>query len=224
MRDVVRKDLLLSRRELVLNAFIITVSLGVLLSLGEHSARGVAFFAGLMAAVFPVTIVTREDKSGAMALSCSLPVTRRTIVRARYVLGVALAILGVFLALAVAVLVPTSTLPASALFSRSPVQLALSLALLVMSLMLPLTLRLGAMGLIALLVVLQVIGVVLLTVVQLTGSNADLWLITALVDGVRAVHGALGGPGFGLLLWVGLGGLLLASYRLSVHLFERREL
>ena len=101
---------------------------------------------------------------------------------------------------------------------------ALSLALLLMSLMLPLTLRLGAMGLIVLLVVLQVIGVILLTVVQLTGSNADLWLIAALVDGARGIRASLGATGFQLALWAGLCLLLLASYRVSVHLFERREL
>lgn len=224
MREVMLKDLLFSRRDLAINVFIITVTLGILSSLGDMSARAVAFFAGLMAAVFPVALVTREDKAGAMALSCSLPVTRRTIVRARYVLGVALAVLGVFVALTIAALIPTSSVPASALFSRSPLLLALALALLFMSLMLPLTLRLGAMGLIVLMVVLQVIGVILLTVVQLTGSNADLWLVTLLVDGVTRLRDALGVGPFQLLLLAGLGALVLASYALSVRVFQRREL
>jgi hypothetical protein len=224
MLETIRKDLLFCRRDLLINAFIIAVTLGILTSLDDMSVRATAVFAGLMAAVFPVVLVTREDKSNAVALACSLPVTRRTIVRARYVLGVALAALGVLLALFIAALLPTSTLPASALFSSSPLLLALSLALLLMSLMLPLTLRLGAVGLIVLLVVLQVIGVVLLTVVQLTGSNADLLLIGMLAEGVGAVREALGGVGFQLLIWLGLGGFLLASYGLAIHLFERREL
>lgn len=224
MRETIWKDLLLSGRDLLLSAFILALTLALLSGLDDMSARAVAVFAGLMAAVFPVTLVTREDKSKGVALACSLPVTRRTVVRARYVLGVALALAGVFLALAIVALLPTSSLSASVLFAAGPLLLSTSLALLFMGLMLPLTLRLGARGLIALLVGLQIVGVVLFTAMQLTAWNADLHLVEGLVDAVGSAHEALGGTGFRLALAAALGVFLTASYGLSVFLFEGREL
>lgn len=224
MRETIWKDLLFSRRDLLVNLVIITVTLALLSSLDDMSARAVGFFAGLMAAVFPITLVTREDKSNALALSCSLPVTRRTVVRARYVFGIALAVGGVLLALSVAALLPASSLTAAALFGGGPLLLALSLALLFMGLMLPFALRYGAMGLIGLMVALQVVGVVLLVVTQITGSNADVRLIDGVVGGVRSLRETLGGLGFTALLWAALAVFMAGSYQLAVFVFERREL
>ena len=62
----------------------------------QPDARAPVFliFSTLMCAFTPATMLVREDRYKVMALSCSLPVTRRTIVGARYALTGALTIVG----------------------------------------------------------------------------------------------------------------------------------
>lgn len=224
MRDVVRKDLILNRNAMAVNLLIFSAAFALLSSMSEVPSREFTVLASVMVSFLPVMIVTREDKARAMALACSLPVTRRTIVRARYGLALVLATGGILLALGLAAWLPTSAMSATALFQPANLLTALSVALLVMSLMLPLTLRFGAMGLILLLAVSQVIGIVLFTVVQITESTADKALVAAVVRGIGDVAARLGTPGFHLLLAALLAGLVAASYRVSVFVFERREL
>lgn len=222
MREVVWKDLVLNRNTLLANALIFAATFGLLGVMAGDSPRALAVFGGLMVAFAPVGIVTREDKVRAMALSCSLPVTRRTIVRARYALGLALVIPGVLALLGIAALV--GPLAPGALFRPSMLLLAYGLAFLVLALMFPLTLRLGAMGLIILLAAFQVLGAVLLTLAQLTRSNADQRIVGALVRFFTETAATLGTPAFQLVILVVLSLVLALSYRLSVFLFERKEL
>lgn len=223
MREVVWKDLVLNRNTLLTNALIFVATFGLLGTIADDSPRALAVFAGLMVAFAPVGIVTREDKVRAMALSCSLPVTRRTIVRARYALGVALVVPGVLALLGIAALVP-SAVGAGDLFRPSLLLLAYGLALLVLALMFPLTLRLGAVGILVLLASFQVLGVVLLTLAQLTHSDADKRIVGAVARFFTETAATLGGPVFDVLVVASLAAMLALSYRLSVFLFERKDL
>jgi len=223
MREVVWKDLVLNRNTLLANGLILGGTFGLLNAFGGDSPRAMAFFAGLMVAFAPVTIVSREDRARAMALSCSLPVTRRTIVRARYALGLALMIPGVLGMLGIAALVPTPV-AAAELFRPSLLLLAYGVSLLIMAVMFPLTLRLGSMGLIVLLASFQVLGVVLLTLAQLTHSDADRHILDSIVQFFREAAATLGTPGFQVVVVAVLAAVLALSYRVSVFVFERREL
>ena len=102
MLRVMKMDLILNRTALVSNLLIMTGFLTFMSSWEEGASKGAfAFFAGIMMAFIPVMIVTREDKFKAMAMGCSLPVTRKTIVGARYLLAIAASALGILLALTV---------------------------------------------------------------------------------------------------------------------------
>lgn len=223
MREVVWQDLLMNRTTLILNTAIFAATWVVFTYLGIDSARAVAVFAGLMAAFLPVTIITREDRANAMALVCSLPVTRRTIVRGRYALGVLLVLGALALILTIVAAMPTA-LPAGAIFEPTPLLIALGVSFLIMALMMPVTLRLGFNGLMVLMVALQALGVVLLVLTQLTGAVVDERIIAAIVTGVARAATVLGTPGFHIALLALLVAALGLSYRVSVALFERREL
>jgi ABC-type transport system involved in multi-copper enzyme maturation permease subunit len=223
MREVVWKDLVLNRNTLLLNGLIFVGTFGLLSAMSVDSPRVLAVFGGLMVAFAPVGIVTREDKSQAMALSCSLPVTRRTIVRARYALGLALVVPGVLLLLGTAAVV-SDLIPPADLFRPSTLLLAYGLAILVLSLMFPLTLRMGATGLLVLLASFQVLGVVLLTIAQITRSNADQRILGAIVRFFANAASTLGEPVFYPVLVAALAAVLALSYRISVFLFERKDL
>lgn len=224
MLRVMKMDLILNRTALVSNLVIMTGFLVFMSSWEEGASAGTfAFFAGIMMAFVPVMIVTREDKFKAMALGCSLPVTRATIVRARYVLAVSSSVLGILLALTVGALVPTSQLGVSGLFRLGVVFHALSVTTLVVALLLPFTLRFGAMGLIMVLASSQVLGIVALTTVKATRSSVDERLVDSIIQAVGDLYAWAGAGGFYLLLLAFLGVVLWASYALSVRIFRTRE-
>jgi hypothetical protein len=224
MLRVMRMDLIMNRTALLANLVIMTGFLAFMCSWEEGASKGAfAFFAGIMMAFIPVMIVTREDKFKAMALGCSLPVTRETIVRARYVLAVGSSVLGISLALTVGSLIPTSNFGAGELFQMGVVFLALSVTTLVVAILLPFTLRFGAMGLILVLVFFQVLGIVALTLAKATESSADKRLIDSIIQGVGDLYAWAGPVGFypGLLAFLSV--VLLVSYALSVRVFRTRE-
>jgi len=225
MFKVMMKDLIMNRTAMVANLLIMAAFLVFMSSWEEGAQVGTyAFFSGLMMAFIPAMIVTREDKFKAMALGCSLPVTRETIVRSRYVLAVGLAVVGILLALVLAAVAPSSRLGASELFRLGTVLRALSVTTLLLALLLPFTLRFGALGLILVLVASQVLGIVALTMVKLTQSSVDKRLVDSIIQSVASLYGRLGPVGFDLLLMAFLATVLLASYSLSVWVFRRREL
>ncbi len=224
MRDIMAKDLLLNRGMLLINLAIFMATFGLLTGMGVSSARVAAVFAGLMVGMLPVTVVTREDKVHAMTLACSLPVTRRTIVKARYFLGLFMAVVAGLLLLAVTGLVPSSGVALSEALRPGILMLALSVAAIMIAVMLPLTFRYGAVGVFVLLAASQVLGVILLTIAQFTGSNADLHIAGAMVRAVRRVAEALGPAGFYPVLVATLAMLLWLSYRASAFVFERKDL
>lgn len=225
MLKVMMKDLIMNRTALVANLFIMGGFLLFMSSWEEGAPVGsYAFFSGLMMAFGPVIIVTREDKFKAMALGCSLPVTRETIVRSRYVLAMGLAVLGILFAFSLAALAPTSELSAAELFRPEMVLRALSVTTLLFALLLPFTLRFGAFGLILVLATSQVLGIVALTTVKLTRSSVDKRFVDSIGRAVGSLYARLGPVGFDLLLVAFLAAVLLASYGLSVWAFKRREL
>ena len=224
MLRVMKKDLILNRTALVSNLVIMTGFLVFMSSWEEGASTGAfAFFAGIMMAFVPIMIVTREDKFKAMALGCSLPVTRETIVRARFLLAVGSSVLGIFLALTLGALAPTSQMGASELFRPAVVFHALSVTTLVVAILLPFTLRFGALGLIMVLASFQVLGIVALTMVKSTQSSADKRFVDSIIQTVSDLYAWAGAGGFYFLLLGFLGLVLWASYAVSVWIFRKRE-
>ena len=224
MLRVIRKDLIMNKAALASNLVIMAGFLVFMSSWEEGAPKGTfAFFAGIMMAFVPVMVVTREDKFKAMALGCSLPVSRETIVRARYVLAVGASILGILLALIVGSFAPGSRLSADVLFQPGVVFHALSVTTLVVAILLPFTLRFGAMGLIMVLVAFQALGIIALTLVKATQSSVDERLVESIIQGVGDLYLWAGPVGFYLGLMVFLCAVLLASYALSVWVFRTRE-
>jgi hypothetical protein len=225
MRRVVMKDFIMNRTALAANLFLLAAFLVFLSSFeGGASPGAYAFFSGIMMAMVPIMIVTREDKFNAMALGCSLPVTREVVVRSRYVLALGIAVLGVLFAFSLAALAPISQLRATELFRPEVLLQALSVATIATALLLPFTLRFGVIGLIVVLVASQVLGIVALTMVKFTQASADELLFDSIIRAVSGLYVRVGPVGFDLLLLAFLAVLLLASYAVSVWVFKRREL
>lgn len=225
MRRVMRKDLILNRNLLVINSVVFAACL-TFFAVWEADVppRVYAGFSALMLAFLPATMITREDKFNGMALGCSLPVRRRTIVRARFVLSEGIALLGILVSFLLGGFLPFSNFRPGDLFAWGPLMTGLVMITLVLSVLLPFTLRYGMKGVLLLLVSAQVLGAVLLTIMQVTQSSADKRLMERIVGGFSRLHILLGDRGFNAFLLAFLVGALAISYLVSVRVFERREL
>jgi len=229
MWKLLRKDLILNRRMLAISyGFWSVLWLGLpMRDIGKDFSLGL--WAGLVSvacAFLPIMTISREDKFKAAALSCSLPVTRRAIVASRYVGGWLLALTGATVAVvAMLVLLALRTQPVSGLPPALPLT-ALVVVGLVLALMMPFVLRFGVAGVIGLLVVLQLAGIVTLLASALFGGTGVQAIESAVRDAIAAakrLHGAVGGPAFSFMVLAAVIALNVASYRLSVRIYRRRE-
>ena len=224
--NLIQLDLRLGRRVLALNVLLFTFWFAFFLWMGgkDVSAGAYIVLTSVMSVFLPVTVIVREGKFNAAALTCSLPVTRREIVHARYGLAIALGSCLMVVAIAVGLLCPWSHLAATKLVAPRALLLALTMIVLEAALLLPFLLRFGWIGIIVLLIALQVLGVVALTLTRLLGHGTPLGLgIKALANALRSLYASLGDPLF-VAVWTGVLVLVtVGSCALSTWLYDRRN-
>jgi hypothetical protein len=223
IRKLMMKDLILNKKLILLNGLIFVASLLFFSAMVTETSHWV-FIASLMIGILPTTLITQEDKFKAMTLGCSLPVTRREIVQARFVLSLVLAFGGLLGTFVLCGLAPFSQLTLRGLFSAGPIMTSVIMLGVLLSLFLPFTLRFGLKGLLVFMVSMQVLGVVLLTLVQLSNSSVDRAIVEGIGRFFSNLHASLGPLGSGLFLITGVSALLMVSYLVSVRIFQNREL
>lgn len=225
MLRVIKKELILNRNVTIINMTIMAATLVFLATMDESfPPRMFAGFGAFMMSFLPATLVTREDKFNAMALGCSLPVRRKTIVQGRFLMSFGMALSGLTGGFLLGAYVPITAFGPEDLFVSGPILTGLSCIVLVLSFLLPVTLRFGMKGILIFLVGSQVLGVVLLTIVQLTGSSADKRIIDSIVGAFTRLQEAFGPTGFNIFWVFFLASILGISYLVSVWAFEGREL
>lgn len=225
MRRVIKKELILNRNVAIINMLIMGGTLLFLATMDESfPPKLFAGFGAFMMSFLPATLVTREDKFNAMALGCSLPVRRRVIVQGRFVMSLGMALLGLTGGFLLGAFVPFTAFGPEDLFVWGPILTGLSCIVIVLGVLLPVTLRFGMKGILIFLVGSQVLGVILLTFVQITGSSADKRIINSIVGVFARLQDTLGPTGFNLFWLLFLALFLGLSYRISVWAFEGREL
>jgi len=225
MWTLVRKDLILDRRVVGLNFAMYLVMGPVFMSLlSEAPVRLIAVWAGIVGAMIPLSLVSREDKFRTAALTCSLPVTREAIVASRFVGGWLLALTGGLTVLGACYAVTLAGL-GHPIGDWGGALLAgfVTIGLLLAGL-LPFTMRFGFAGLLAFLVATQVLGIAAFLVAVLFAGHG------ALKEGLRGVIGAARslqelfgpiGPVVSLVATVAI--LNVASYLLSRWIYRRRD-
>ncbi|MCU0612210.1 MAG: ABC-2 transporter permease [Candidatus Eisenbacteria bacterium] len=218
-----RKHLMLNTRGIILYAAMILVYLGWW---AHASDRPVPYLVmgSFMVALLPVTILAREHKDGGIRLSCSLPVTRRTIVIANLSLALLLSVAGGICMFGLPLIPGVGTLAAGQVLSGWNVLLVLSVLTIVSLFIYPSLTRFGPLGLMVGLAGMQIIGTVVLV---LTASGVIKGGIRGLVGWiwgtVEGVKGALGSLGFVAVVLVVLALVNGLTYALSLHLFQRLE-
>ena len=225
MWTLVRKDLILDRRQVALNFALYLIMGPVFLSLMSAApVKLVVGWAGIVGAVIPLSLLAREDKFHSARLTCSLPVTRDSIVAARFAGAWILSLTGALVIVAACYGAFRAGLgdPAGEwgpAFLGGFVVLGLLLAFL-----LPFTMRFGFAGLIGFFVFTQILGIVAFLGVALLGARGGLQQVISGVGGaLRALHDSLGPVGYELFLVAAVVALNVASFFLSRWIYRRRE-
>lgn len=226
--ELLRRDWLLHRNTLVTVALIFT-AFQVYFVLNADKVVLWIIFTAVYVSFVTVTPITRDDAFRANAWSCTLPVSRADLVRARYATAW-LMVAGLFLlALAVAAGVPGSKLSGTLPSGADHLLLALAVVTAVLFLVMPFTIRFGFLGILIALTALQIGGAILFVVGRATGSLSHVEgniaaIFRPLISGVAAAREALPRPLFLLAALLALGLVNWTGYRLALALFRRREL
>jgi len=223
--SLIRKDVILGGRILALNAGIFTVYFCAALFLPDLGTRAYVFLSAIICAALPLTIIGREDKLRAQALICSLPVTRRSVVLARYLEALGLGFIDVLVAILVGLVVPWSRLPAEQLLAGRTMLFAATVTAVATAFVLPFLQRFGIWGLLGLLVAGQVLGVVFMLLSSLMGrANPVRLVIRSFLAAIVTYHGHLSNAGYAAAGVAAMFGLLALSYAVACLAFEGREL
>jgi ABC-type transport system involved in multi-copper enzyme maturation permease subunit len=221
MLALIRKDLLLHKTAFYAFATVMLIFLVWYARQGD-SQNAFVTFACIYAAIMPMVIIAREDKFKTEAFVCSLPVTRREIAQAKYLVS-----WGIAFTFAVVALVIYSIFGAGrptdvwSISTAGRILLTLTVSL---SIMLPFLLRFGWMGLIVGLVGVQVLGIVTLLLFRTFNINFRFGdAFRSVSDFMASLNAQLGAPLFLLLAAMFLLFCNLASCRIGIALYEQRE-
>jgi len=225
LRRLWLRDVLLHGRALLIS-YGLFGAFQVYAVLRVHSPRAWMVFTGIYAATLTMVLFAREDKFGSNAWTCTLPVSRRQLVRARFIGAWLLVAAALGFGAILAAVLPGSQVRVPDLLEPDTLLLAATAISLALTLILPFLIRFGLLGLIVFLLAGQVLGTAMLFLALLVRSGgAGLRGAIAAVSGaVHAFHAAVP-PGLYELLVLGLlVAFNWAGYRLSARLFARREL
>jgi len=225
LRNIVRKELILNRKALAGAAIPYIAWFAYVLREPDVTAGEYLVMSAAMAVFYQVALFVREGKLKTAALTCSLPVTRTVVVRARYLVACSLSASWIGAAILLALACPWSHVPLARLVAPNTLGVAVSIVLLGTAILFPLVVRFGLIGVLAFLVGMQVLGILAFLAVGLPGATASVNAVLSFVTGsIRALHANLGHPGFAAMWTFVVLAIVAGSYGLSVCLYGRRDL
>jgi hypothetical protein len=223
-RKILYQDWLYNRRTFAVLLILMPVYF-IYTSWSITGPRAQAFITGLLTAFISFTLFLREDKFKAQPLICSLPVTRRQIVQARFTL-MWMVVIALYLSfLLVTLLSPLARLDLLALLRPGLVFLFLATATVIVAIMFPFSVYFGAMGFIIVLVALQFAGIALQALIVAFGMGRSIGVIPeAISAGLADFRSLAGGPLYFLTVGLAILALNLAAREISVRLFIMKQL
>jgi hypothetical protein len=222
LRNALRKDLLLNARHLwgILPWFLWVAYAMSEPDAGRITAVGAAFIGALMA----TTMAAREDKLRTSATLASLPVSRRTLVEARYLVAYIVGAATYLVVVVMAAALPWSVQRAAELVEVRTLLLTLTLASMAIALLMPVVIRYGLLGVMVFLGAFQLLGVAVMVAFEFFGSRSAVGVFSAIERRIAALHQGLNQPVVILETAAVVALATWLSFRLSVFLAERRDL
>jgi ABC-type transport system involved in multi-copper enzyme maturation permease subunit len=222
LRNALRKDLLLNARHLwgILPWFLWVAYAMREPDAGRITAVGAAFIGALMA----TTMAAREDKLRTSATLASLPVSRRTLVEARYLVAYIVGAATYLVVVVMAAALPWSVQRATELIELRTLLLTVTLASTAIALLMPVVIRYGLLGVMVFLGAFQALGVAVMVAFEFFGSRSAIGVFSAIERRIAALHQGLNQPVVILETAAVVAIATWLSFRLSVFLAERRDL
>jgi hypothetical protein len=222
LRNALRKDLLLNARHLwgILPWFLWVAYAMSEPDAGRITAVGAAFIGALLAA----TIAAREDKLRTTATLASLPVSRRTLVEARYLVAYIVGAATYLVVVVMAAAMPWSVQRAAELVEARTLLLTLTLASMAIALLMPVVIRYGLLGVLVFLGAFQVLGIGVMVAFEFFGWRSGVGVFSAVERGIVALYRGLGQPVVILETAAVVALAIWLSFRLSVFFAWRRDL
>ena len=221
MRNLILKDLVLHKKFLAVISLLFIADMGFFGS-RINSPRIFFLFSMIMSGMIPVMIFTREDKFKALSMTCSLPVSRRQIVLARYVLGWLLTLTIEVLMAGAVLLFPGSKLGPSDLLNLNMFVFALAMMTAILSILMPLLIRFGIAGIFVVAIGAQVLGIIVLSF-RFKWNNILVALIAAMKSVFAFLSAGVDDPGRLALVLAMICLVNLASIKCSEFLFRRKD-
>ena len=222
MFNLIRRDLILHKKALIWAVIVGPVYLGYVGSRINHIVL-LPIFGGLLYAIAPFMLFGREDKFKALTFGLSLPITRREFLRGRYLMSWALMLSMCLAGSMLSILVPGSKMSAATVFGARMILLSLAFMAIVFGVVMPLFLQFGFFGLIALLVGMQVVGVLLMVFRSNAVFDVIKNLFKLIPDGLAAIQASLGPVAASLAVLALLALFSYASFAVSLAVFRRKE-
>lgn len=221
MLTLMRKDLLLHKMTFYCATPALVAYVGWFAS--QRDLRGAFItFDCIIAGVLPMVLIAREDIFRVEAFICSLPVTRRQVVRAKYVISWAIALTFTVVGLILYSIFATERL--HEIWSVSTASRVLVMLSVGLGVALPLALRFGWIGLTVFGVGIQILAMGLYIIAKTFVTRLRLPdVFKAVSESIEGLHSWLGDPLFLAAVIVILATFNFASYKIAEALFERRE-
>lgn len=221
LKNLIQKDLLLHKKFILWMAPLYPLYLGFFGS-RINSTTLLSIFSGFLYSIVPLTIFSREDKFKTDTFNLSLPVTRREIVGARYILSWGLILLMFAAGSLVAIVMPGSKLAAAVVFSPRMILLSLAFMSLIFGILMPFFVRLGMAGLMVFVVVMQVLGILLMILRKAIPIETVKALFLLIPKAISALQSSFG-PFLSFLAILAVLGLFsYASFAVSLAFFRRK--
>ncbi|MDH4272251.1 MAG: ABC-2 transporter permease [Candidatus Aminicenantes bacterium] len=221
MYRLMLKDLRLHKRFVVGFGIAYVIYMAIFHSRANNPGA-VSIFGAFLYAIIPLLIFTREDKFKAAAFNLSLPVTRKEFLQARYVLGWLVMLVLYAGTSLLTIAVPGTKLGLSAIFQVKLVLLVIFFMAVVFGLLMPLVVAFGFAGMIVFLVFIQVLGIVSILLANLF-QPAIRTAIQGMGAFLGSVQSGLGPVGSAIALLVALLLFSYGSFRLSLYLYQRKD-
>jgi hypothetical protein len=226
--ELLRRDWILHRQAMI-PILAIFSAFQVWFLMSVERPRHWLVFTCIYVAFFTIVPFTRDDKFRANEWSCTLPVSRKDLVRARYVAAWLLFVGCLLLGLLLAALVPGSKVEPLSLMAPGEALWVLTVASVILLLLLPFTIRFGLLGVVIFLAALQILGAVLLVVGKSVGNQSEMEGgvragIRVIVSGVSALRETMPPAAFHAVWLLVLALVNWVGYRVALALFRRREL
>jgi hypothetical protein len=226
---LVRRDWILNRVPLSIAVFVFATFQILLVQVPIDLPYIWVFITCTWAAFLTIGPLGRDEKYRGAAWSCTLPVSRREIVRARYIGAWSLAAVAYLVAVAVALISPGSKVSIPFALALDTLLIGAVILSAILAFMLPCVVRYGMKGLLVLLLPINIFLPMTFVVSKATGTQdslegsflTGLQALAALIAGIRD---GLSRPLFYIAVLMLLFAINWASYRIAVALFLRREL